>query len=72
MLKTLSQQHHLSCERLTWSDILHELDSLSTNCEAEAELVLLHHHTSLDKTRTWERGTVRMFKVFGDVLKMIQ
>lgn len=39
---------------LTWSDVLHELDSLSTHREAETELVLLHDHTPLDKTGTWE------------------
>lgn len=34
----------------TWSDILYQLDSLSTHCEAETQLVLLHDHTSVHKS----------------------
>lgn len=41
--------------RLTWSDILHQLDSFSTYCEAKTKLVLLHHHTSMDESRTWKK-----------------
>lgn len=41
--------------RLTWSDILHQLNSFSTYCEAKAKLVLLYHHTSMDESRTWKK-----------------
>lgn len=37
---------------LTWSDILHKLDSFSADGEAEPQLVLLHHHTPVHQTRT--------------------
>lgn len=44
---------------LTGSDILHQLDSLSTYCKAKTELVLLYHHTPLDQTRTCKKRTAK-------------
>lgn len=35
-------------------DILDQLDPLPADGEAEAQLVLLHDHASLDETRTWD------------------
>ena len=43
------------CVCLTWSDILYQLDPLPTDSEAEAQVVLLDHHTPLDQTRAWGR-----------------
>lgn len=45
-----TQAQHLC---LTWSDILYQLHSLSTHGEAEAQLVLLHNHTSVHKSSAW-------------------
>lgn len=39
--------------RAARSDILDQLNPLPTDGEAEAELVLLHDHASLDQTGTW-------------------
>lgn len=40
--------------RAAKSDILDQLDPLPADGEAEAQLVLLHDHASLDETRTWD------------------
>lgn len=40
---------------LTCSDILHQLDSFPTYCEAKTQLVLLHHHTPVDESRAWKK-----------------
>lgn len=44
--------------RAARSDILNQLNPLAADGEAKAQLVLLHDHTSLDKTGTWERRTL--------------
>lgn len=41
------------------SDILDQLDPLPADGEAEAQVVLLHHHTSLDETGAWEKDKRR-------------
>lgn len=41
--------------RAARSNILDQLNPLPADGEAEAQLVLLHDHTSLDETGTWER-----------------
>lgn len=38
---------------LTWPDVLHQLDPLSTHSEAESQLVSLYDYASLDQTLTW-------------------
>lgn len=41
--------------RAARSDILDQLNPLPADGEAEAQLVLLHDHASLDESGAWER-----------------
>lgn len=56
--------------RAARSDILNQLNPLAADGEAKAQLVLLHDHTSLDKTGTWERRTLQPLAALSNDLKL--